>query len=102
MPKSYSEKITSVKVMIDGIRQKSENLPHGVTLDSAKKLEELRNQVEQLNSEQEALKSALKSKTEALSGKISEMEKLYADAKKRIKLDVEQKDWKVFGIEDKK
>lgn len=102
MAKSYSEKITAVKVMVDGIKKMKDNLPAGVTEASGDKLEELRNTVEQLNSEQEALKAALKKKTEEVNAKVDEMEKLYNDAKKRIKLDVEQALWRTFGIEDKK
>ncbi|MDO4763902.1 MAG: membrane-binding protein [Flavobacteriaceae bacterium] len=102
MAKSYSEKITAVKVMVDGIKKMKDNLPLGVTEASGNKMEELRNVVEQLNSEQEALKADLKKKTEEMNTKISEMEKLYNDAKKRIKLDVEQSLWKTFGIDDKK
>ena len=55
-----------------------------------------------LNSEQESLKADLKKKTEEATQKLKEMDKFYADTRKRIKLDVEQTLWRKFGIEDKK
>ncbi|MTE24982.1 membrane-binding protein, partial [Microbacterium sp. ZXX196] len=55
-----------------------------------------------LNSEQEKLKADLKTKTQALDAKLNELQKLYAQLKKRIKIDIEQSQWKEFGIEDKK
>lgn len=102
MAKSYSEKIISAKVMSDGIIQMKDNLPIGITEDMATKLQTLRDNVEKVNSEQEAIKASLKAKTEELNAKIDEMDKLYSNLKKRIKLDVEQSLWKTFGIDDKK
>lgn len=100
--KSYAEKIAETKILIDGLREISSQLPSGITEEGVSKLEELRNQVQALNSEQESLKAELKKKTEVMQNQIKEMDKLYADMKKRIKLDIDQKLWGKFGIEDKR
>lgn len=102
MQRAYSDVITSVKVMIDGLKESKDSLPLGVTQDSISKLENFYNEVIRLNSEQEALKAQLKAKTEAMNKERDAMEKLQSDIKKRIKLDVEQSLWRTFGIEDKK
>ncbi|WP_264845993.1 membrane-binding protein [Capnocytophaga catalasegens] len=102
MAKSYSEKIIATKLMIDGIKEHKDSLPHGVSIDIATKMEELRSKIETLNSEQESLKAELKRKTDTITKEFQELDKIYNDAKKRIKLDVEQTLWRKFGIEDKK
>ncbi|PST45213.1 membrane-binding protein [Riemerella anatipestifer] len=99
--KSYSENITSAKVMADGLSRYKSNLPAGVQESQISELETLRQTIETLNSEQEKLKADLKTKTQALETKLNELQKLYAQLKKRIKLDIAQSQWKEFGIEDK-
>lgn len=99
---SYSTRITNAKVMADGIKEMKDSLPHGVQESDSTKLDGLRSEIEELNSKQESLKAELKSTTEALNNKEGEMDKLYNNLKKRIKLDVEQSLWRKFGIEDKK
>lgn len=102
MPKSYAERITQTKVLIDGLKELKDSLPSGITEETITKLENLRSNVEKLNSEQESLKAELKKKTEQAVNELKEMDKLYSDTRKRIKLDVEQALWRKFGIEDKK
>ncbi|WKS96038.1 membrane-binding protein [Riemerella columbina] len=99
---SYSESITQAKVMADGLNRHKSNLPAGVNESHITELENLRTAIETLNSEQEKLKADLKTKTQALEGKLGEMQTLYNNLKKRIKLDIEQSQWKEFGIEDKR
>ncbi|AFL98346.1 hypothetical protein [Ornithobacterium rhinotracheale] len=100
--KSYSENITLAKVMADGLSRYKSNLPAGVKESQISELESLRQTIETLNSEQEKLKADLKTKTQALDAKLNELQKLYAELKKRIKIDIEQSQWREFGIEDKR
>ena len=46
MPKSYSERVTQIKVLIDGLRESKDSLPAGITEETIAKLENLRNDVE--------------------------------------------------------
>lgn len=50
----------------------------------------------------EKLKADLKTKTQDLDAKLGELKKLYSELKKSVKMDIEQSQWKEFGIEDKR
>lgn len=100
--KTYSEKMTQTKLMIDGLKEMQDTLPAGVKPTVSSDLEILRMEIERKNTEQESLKSALKLKTEELNVDIKKLDKLLSDTKKRIKLDYPQGLWKKFGIQDKK
>ena len=100
--KSYAQRITETKTLIDGLRDLQDSLPSGIKSTTADDLEKLRDQIETINSEQESLKAELKKKTAELDSKIKELETIYNDTKKRIKLDIAQSLWRKFGIEDKK
>lgn len=100
--KSYSENIASTKLMIDGLRAHTENLPAGIDSEFITRMEETRSRAETLNSEQEKLKADLKTKTEALEAELKALQTQYAEAKKRVKLDIAKSQWREFGIEDKK
>ena len=67
-----------------------------------KNYDELREKIETLNSENEGLKAESKKKTEDINSKLKELDKLYSQMKKRVKLDIEQSLWGKFGIEDKR
>lgn len=100
--KSYAQRITETQVLIDGLKELKSNLPAGIKPNTAESLETLKAKIETLNSEQEKLKAELKTKTEELYKELDALDKIYNDTKKRIKLDVEQSLWRMFGIEDKK
>ena len=100
--KAYAQRITETKTLIDGLREHQDSLPSGIKSTTADDLERLRNKIETINSEQESLKSELKKKTAELDSNIKELETIYNDTKKRIKLDIAQSLWRKFGIEDKK
>ena len=93
--KTYSQKITNAKVLIDGLKKIKSNLPAGITDDTIVNLETL-------NSENEGLKAESKKKTEDINSKLKELDKLYSQMKKRVKLDIEPSLWGKFGIEDKR
>jgi len=100
--KTYSQKITNAKVLIDGLKKIKSNLPAGITDDTILNLETLREKIETLNSENEGLKAESKKKTEDINSKLKELDKLYSQMKKRVKLDIEPSLWGKFGIEDKR
>lgn len=100
--KSYADSLFDAKVMIDGLKNNKEKLPAGIDEAFINNLETLSDQVQKINSEQEKLKADLKSKTKILEDSHKMLLKQYADAKKRIKLDVPQTQWREYGIEDKK
>ena len=100
--KSYAQRITETKTLIDGLREHQDSLPSGIKSTTADDLERLRNKIETINSEQESLKEELKKKTAELDSNIKELETIYNDTKKRTKLDIAQSLWRKFGIEDKK
>lgn len=100
--KSYSESISQAKVMIDGLTGNTGNLPKGMDEAFIKNLTDSRTKVVSLNSEQEKLKADLKAKTAELDAEIANMMKLYSEAKKRVKMDFPQEQWKEFGINDKR
>jgi len=96
------KKITNAKVLIDGLKKIKSNLPAGITDDTILNLETLREKIETLNSENEGLKAESKKKTEDINSKLKELDKLYSQMKKRVKLDIEPSLWGKFGIEDKR
>lgn len=100
--KSYSESISQTKVMIDGLTSNTANLPKGMDVAFVTSLTDSRAKVVMLNSEQEKLKADLKTKTAELDAEVANMMKLYSEAKKRVKMDYPQEQWKEFGISDKR
>ena len=51
---------------------------------------------------QEKLKADLKSKTAELEAKMKEIDAKMSEAKKIVKMDIPQSQWKEFGIYDKR
>lgn len=101
--KTYPEKITDVEVMLDALTTNKDVLSKkGLDDEFIEKLKTAQRNVVALNNEQKRLKAALKSKTQAITTELDGMMKLYAEAKKRVKLDIPFERWKEFGISDKK
>lgn len=100
--KPYAQRMSETRILIDGLKEMKDTLPAGIKPNTAESLETLKSKIETLNSEQESLKAELKKKTEQLNAEMKELEKIYNDTKKRIKLDIDQTLWRKFGIEDKK
>lgn len=101
MPVSYSKQITDSKVMADALKK---NLGQVTKIDEAfvNELEQLKTEVETLNTEQEELKANLKAKTAQLDEKMKLLIEKHSFAKKRVKLDIPQTQWKEYGIQDSK
>ena len=100
---SFAEKMNNSKLMIAGIKQNQERLARrGLNTDFTSKYESVYSQVQMLDNEQESLKAELKTKTDALAQKINELDALYSEAKKTVKIEMETTSWKEFGVQDKK
>lgn len=96
MPVSYSKQITDSKVMADALKK---NLGQVTKIDEAfvNELEQLKTEVETLK-----LKANLKAKTAQLDEKMKLLIEKHSFAKKRVKLDIPQTQWKEYGIQDSK
>ncbi|MDO4880234.1 MAG: membrane-binding protein [Capnocytophaga sp.] len=102
MAKSYANRIVDLQLLIDGLKEIKDALPAGITEESIVKLESYKVELESLNSKQEQAKALLKEITDNINKKSKEIDKVYADARKRIKMDVSNVLWRKFGIEDKR
>ena len=104
MPKnSYAEKMNQAKTMIAGLKENAERVSkRGLDAEFLSQLEAGYTEAQTLDNEQERLKAELKSKTEALKLKIKELSKLYAEAKKIVKIEMEQSSWREFGVDDQR
>ncbi len=100
---SYADEIAATKVMLSGLKSNTEKLNKwGMDAEYLTNYDGLFNEVMSLDNEQEALKSRLKEKTATLNEKIDEMNKLYSNAKKVVKMQLPKESWREFGIEDVK
>lgn len=99
----YAEQISSAQVMVAGLKSNATQVSRrGIDDTFVTKLESDRNDAGTLNNQQEKLKADLKSKTAELDAKMLEIEKSMTEARKIVKLDFPQDQWKQFGIEDKR
>ena len=100
---SYAEQISGAQVMVAGLRANAGQVNRrGIDDQFINKLDSDRLSAATLNDQQERLKAELKTKTAELDAKMAEMEKGVTEAKKIVKLDFPQDQWKQFGIEDKR
>ncbi|GIZ14171.1 membrane-binding protein [Capnocytophaga catalasegens] len=100
---SFAENVHLVELVVSGLKSHKDKLSGlGIDEDFITKLEAIRTEAIQLNNEQEKLKAELKTKTDAYTIKSKEMLKLYANVKKRIKVDIPFTLWREFGITDKR
>jgi len=100
---SYAEQISGAQVMVAGLRANAGQVSRrGLDDQFINKLDSDRLSAAALNDQQERLKAELKSKTAELDAMMAEMDKGVTEAKKIVKLDFPQEQWKQFGIEDKR
>ena len=104
MPKnSFAEKMNNAKLMLDAVKQNAERLTkRGLDVDFVTRYEGVYNETQAQNTEQEKVKTELKTATEALKQKSHELDALYSEAKKIVKIEMENSTWKEFGIGDKR
>lgn len=104
MPKnSFSEHLKNAEVMSAGLKNNAaQAAKRGMDAAFTTALQADIKKAIALNNEQEKLKSDLKRKTEELNTKMKAMNATVAKAKKLVKVDFPQTQWREFGIEDKK
>ncbi|MDR0364119.1 MAG: hypothetical protein LBH92_03770 [Bacteroidales bacterium] len=101
--KSHAQKISQAEIMISGLKNNQQQIEkRGVSQEFIDKMAADIIAAVRLNNEQEALKAQLKVKTTELTAKMEILDKAYAEAKKIVKLDFPQAQWKEFGIGDKR
>ena len=101
--KTYAENIDLATVMVSALKANAERAARrGLGDDFPVKMETVLADVKTINSKQEKLKAELKMTTEELTKKIEELIAIINEAKKVIKLEFPQTQWKEFGINDKR
>ena len=89
--------------MLAGLAANAERVgKRGIDQDFITKLDGLYQEALSIDNEQEALKARVKEKTDQLKKKMVEIEELFREAKKVVKLEMAQTSWKEFGIPDQR
>ena len=100
---SFAETANDAKTMIAGLKANQAAVAkRGVDADFTIRMEKHLEVLRQLDNEQEALKAKLKTKTAELDAEVASLQALYSEAKKVVKMSIDQAGWREFGIEDKK
>ena len=100
---SYAEQISNAQVMVSGLKGNADKVARrGIDGAFVTSLDANVQSVTTLNNEQEKLKADLKAKTAQLDATLAELDKGLAEARKIVKLDFPQGQWREFGIEDKR
>ncbi len=103
MKKALNTILEELNLMAEGIlAYLTELVSVGVTEDTATLFKESKARLEKLNAEQEELKALLKTKTAELAKEEERISKIYSDTRKLVKIKIDQKQWRTFGIEDKR
>ncbi len=99
---SFAETTTRAQLMVTALKANAEKVSkRGIDEAFVTEMDSFCKEAVALNDEQEKLKADLKTKTDDLTAKLEELTKKYSEAKKVVKLDFPQSQWKEFGIEDK-
>jgi hypothetical protein len=101
--KTYAENIDLASVMASGLKANAERAAkRGLGADFPDRIENKVGTVKTINNKQETIKADLKTTTEELDKEMDELNALVDEAKKVIKLEFPQSQWKEFGITDKR
>ena len=99
----FANVLNDTKTMISGLRSNPEVVSkRGLDKVFTDKLELSLEKVRTLDNEQEALKAKLKTKTAELDAELEKLKTMLSEAKKVVKMSVDQAGWREYGIEDKK
>ena len=99
----FAEVLNSTKTMIAGLKANPEAVAkRGLDAEFTAKMEKTLEVIKNLDNEQEALKAKLKTKTAEIDSEMTNLKALLSEAKKVVKMSVDQAGWREFGIEDKK
>ncbi|BEG98763.1 hypothetical protein [Bacteroides sedimenti] len=103
MSKTYSEQITKVQLLTTGLKKNIELVKNkGLDEHFISKLEAEIVLAAGYNKETEQLRIDLRKKTIQANQKLAEVKQMVKEAKKVIKGDFAQTQWKEFGIIDKR
>ncbi|MBB4036192.1 hypothetical protein GGR21_002093 [Dysgonomonas hofstadii] len=103
MSKVISEQIEKTQMLLNGLEGKAELVKNkGLDDEFIKKLSVNNQQMTVYNEELDKLKAELKAKTIQANRKIMEIKSQVKDAKRVIKRDFSQYQWREFGINDKR
>jgi len=101
--KTYAEKIKDAEVMSAGLLNNAAHAEkRGMDAEFTGKLKSDLQKAITLNNEQEKLKADLKQKTAALDATMKALDKQVTEARKLVKIEFPQAQWKEFGIEAKR
>jgi hypothetical protein len=100
--KTFAESIKDAEVMSAGLTTNATQIAkRGIDKTFTTTLQTDVKKAIALNNEQEKLKADLKRKTEELDAKLSAINAAVAKARKLVKVEFSQSQWKEFGIEAK-
>jgi len=100
---TFAEVQNNLKTMISGLKQNPETVAkRGLDAEFTAKLEKSLEFIKQLDNEQETLKAKLKTKTTELDAELTNAKAMLSEAKKVVKMSVDQAGWREYGIEDKR
>ena len=103
MSKVISEQIEKTKMLLNGLKDKSELVKNkGLDAEFTNKLDADNKLMATYNEELDKLKAELKAKTIQTNRKMLEIKNQVKDAKRVIKRDFIQSQWKDFGVIDKR
>lgn len=101
--KTFAETTNDVKTMLAGLKANPDVVSkRGIDADFVSKFGSVLDKINKLDNEQEALKARLKTKTAELDEQLANILAMYSEAKKVVKMSVDQTGWREYGIEDKK
>lgn len=99
MSQSYSERINNVKIMLASLKANTALLAKwGINEAYVTAMETLYNTVQALDNEHEATKAKLKTTTVELDQKMYELEQIFRNTKKIIKIELPQEAWVGYGF----
>ncbi|MCP5047065.1 MAG: hypothetical protein GY940_07820 [bacterium] len=97
--RTYADRISDAEVMLAGLIAKLALVStRGMNQEFIDNFKLVQGDAVKLNNQQEDLKSQLNAKTDELEAKMKELQKLYSESSKVVKLAVPQNKWKSFGI----
>ena len=100
---SRSQLLTDARLIAEGIKKRMDAVAKvGIDKARAAEIETLTKSLAALDTEQEELKSLLKTKTAELEAAQKKLRAAVSEARKLVKISVEQSDWLTFGISDKR
>lgn len=100
---SLESRLAAVRLLLNGMKLNTERMAtRGVTNEKVTRMTSLYEQAMEFDKEQEVLKAKLKEKTTRLDETIEELNKLAAELRKLVKIEIPQESWREFGIEDQR